>query len=63
MLIFATFLIIFRKFCGLKLVYHIILIVKFIYLVAAALPTARGATDICRGEGADIKHNFLTTIY
>ena len=33
------------------------------YLVAAALPTARGAADICRGEGADIKHNFSTTIY
>ena len=36
---------------------------KFIYLVAAVLPTARGAADICRGEGADIKYNFLTTIY
>ena len=32
-------------------------------MVAAALPTARSAADICRGEGADIKHNFLTTIY
>ena len=29
---------------------------KFVYLVAAALPTARGAADICRGEGAHIKH-------
>ena len=28
------------------------------YLVAAALPTARGAADICRGEGAHIKHIF-----
>ena len=27
------------------------------------LPTARGAADICRGEGADIKHIFLTNIY
>ena len=26
------------------------------YLVAAASPTARGAADICRGEGAHIKH-------
>ena len=40
-------------------------VTKFIYLVAlaAALPTARGAADICRGEGAHIKHIFLTTIH
>ena len=31
--------------------------------MAAALPTARGAADICRGEGADINQNFLTAIY